>query len=698
MMSGLHVGSDFRKFAHGKLPPLALVAIILLPLLFGGLFPWSYWDPLGNMDKMPVALVNSDEGDAGQEVVDNLVEIQPLNFEVVSAEEARKGIEDGTYYLGMEIPTDFTEAATSVNSDNPHQAKINIALNETNGFIPTMLGNQATTLVTAAVSDTVGSKVVDQLFVGINTLGEGLDKAADGAGQLDDGAQTAREGSEKLDEGGTKLNDGVQELNSKVQQLPEAVTTLDDGVGRLQEGAKTLNEGLGAAADGVSGLSKGLDTLEKGTERLGEGATAVSGGVDKIVGVAGKLQAAQDALADINANLDNVIADLDRSPIPGSNELAAQARAAKAQLNSGALTGALDNDLVGQLALLQGGAAELAKQLSDPQAEYLGGVNKAVAGARALVDGLQRLDEGSGALLAGITTLKDGTSKLVVAANTATDATSRLADGSNQLVVGLGDLNEGLVKLSDGTGELSMQLSDGADKAPSWEGSRLSKAVESASNPVVTNNVGDSLTYFGKGLSPFFLSLSLWFGALITFMVFPQFSRRAIDSGTNPLRVHLATVIPAFIIGILQSITLWVVQMFILDVDPEHPLALLGVLIFMDWVFLQAITALNTVLGPAPGRLVTMALMSLQLVASNGIYPPEVQPEFIQWVHSWDPMRYSVDLVRYALFSTSDYDPRMWQAVTYLFLVGVAAAALSTTALYFRRRMRKDHLHPEISV
>jgi len=697
-VSGLHLNADFRKFAHGKLPPLAILAIVLLPLLFGGLFPWAYWDPLGNMSKMPVALVNSDEGDAGQEVVDNLVDVQPLNFVVVSAEEARKGIEDGTYYLGMEIPTDFTEAVTSVNSDVPHQAKINIALNETNGFIPTMLGNQATTLVTAAVSNTVGSKVVDQLFVGINTLGEGLDKAADGAGKLDDGAQTAHEGSEKLNDGGTKLNDGIQTLNEKVQELPGAVTKLDDGVGKLQSGAQELNTGLHTAATGASQLSQGLDTLEQGTQRLGAGATQISGGVDKIAGVAGKLQAAQAALEDINANLNNVIRDLDASPIPGSNELAAQARAAQAQLNSGALTGALDNDLVGQLGLLQSGAAELAKQLSDPESQYLGGVNKAVAAARQLVDGLQKLDDGSGALLAGITTLKDGTSKLVVAASTATDATSKLADGSNQLVVGLGDLNEGLVKLSDGTGELSMQLSDGAEKAPRWEGTRLNRAVEAASNPVVTNSVGDSITYFGKGLSPFFLSLSLWFGALITYMIYPQFSRRAIDSGTNPIRVHLNTVIPAIIVGTAQSIVLWLMQMYILDVDPQHPLALLAALIFIDWVFVTCVTALNTTFGPAPGRLITMALMSLQLVASNGIYPPEVQPEFIQWVHSWDPMRFSVDLVRYGLFSTSSYDPRMWTAVTVLFFVGAGAFALSCFSLWFRRTLRKSHLHPEIKV
>ena len=166
-MSGLHLGSNFRKFLHGKLPPLALIAITLLPLLFGGLFVWSYWDPLGNLNKVPVALVNSDEGENGQQVVDKLLEEKPMNFQVVSAEEARQGIADGTYYLGMEIPTDFTEAVTSVKEDNPHQAKINVTLNETNGFIPTMLGGQASRVITDTVSNTVGSKVVDLSLIHI---------------------------------------------------------------------------------------------------------------------------------------------------------------------------------------------------------------------------------------------------------------------------------------------------------------------------------------------------------------------------------------------------------------------------------------------------------------------------------------------------------------------------------------------------
>lgn len=36
----------------------------MLPLLYGALYLWSFWDPYGRLDKIPVALVNDDKGAA----------------------------------------------------------------------------------------------------------------------------------------------------------------------------------------------------------------------------------------------------------------------------------------------------------------------------------------------------------------------------------------------------------------------------------------------------------------------------------------------------------------------------------------------------------------------------------------------------------------------------------------------------------
>ncbi|MCQ9351487.1 YhgE/Pip family protein [Corynebacterium sp. 153RC1] len=104
-MNLFHIGSELRRFGHGKLPPVAITVIILLPLLFGGLFVWSYWDPIGRINQLPVAIVNSDQGttvdgkelNAGDEVTKSLIANTQTDFIEVTPEQAREGIADGTY-------------------------------------------------------------------------------------------------------------------------------------------------------------------------------------------------------------------------------------------------------------------------------------------------------------------------------------------------------------------------------------------------------------------------------------------------------------------------------------------------------------------------------------------------------------------------------------------------------------------------
>ena len=93
-----------------------------------------------------------------------------------------------------------------------------------------------------------------------------------------------------------------------------------------------------------------------------------------------------------------------------------------------------------------------------------------------------------------------------------------------------------------------------------------------------------------------------------------------------------------------------------------------------------------------------MVLMSLQLVASNGLYPPEVQPDFIQWVHSWDPMRFSVDLMRHTLFGTLPGDNRVGVATAVLGALGVASFLLAMLGFWKERVLMEKDIHPELDV
>jgi len=108
-MSLLHIGTELRRFGRGKLPPIALSVVMLLPLLFGGLFVWSYWDPIGHLNNLPVALVNSDKGAmikgkhtvAGDQIVDKLIESKAVDFYQVTPDDARHAIHRGAQGVGL---------------------------------------------------------------------------------------------------------------------------------------------------------------------------------------------------------------------------------------------------------------------------------------------------------------------------------------------------------------------------------------------------------------------------------------------------------------------------------------------------------------------------------------------------------------------------------------------------------------------
>ena len=98
---------EWKSLFHNKILLLVVIVIALIPAIYAGLFLASMWDPYGNVDKLPVAIVNEDEpaeyGDTtltvGDQLVDNLKENDSLAFNFVDADVAKEGLKNGTYYM-----------------------------------------------------------------------------------------------------------------------------------------------------------------------------------------------------------------------------------------------------------------------------------------------------------------------------------------------------------------------------------------------------------------------------------------------------------------------------------------------------------------------------------------------------------------------------------------------------------------------
>src|SRR6187431_2029186 len=219
-MLSLTSGTELRRFGRGRLPRLAVAAMLLVPLLYGALYLWAFWDPTGHLDAVPVALVNADAGAdrdgtqvaAGQDLTDELTDGAALDWVVTDAADAAEGVRDGDYYFAVTIPADFSADLVSAGGDAPTAAQIDVTYNDANSFIGTTLGRSAMDHVRDGVAATAGEQAVDQVLIGLGSARNGMLQAADGAVSLRDASEQLGDGARQVADGATGARDGAAQL------------------------------------------------------------------------------------------------------------------------------------------------------------------------------------------------------------------------------------------------------------------------------------------------------------------------------------------------------------------------------------------------------------------------------------------------------------------------------------------------------
>lgn len=279
MLAGLAFGSEIKRFGRSRLTRVAIVVLMLLPLVYGALYLWAFWDPFGHTNKMPVALVNSDRGavvsgqqfNAGAEIAKSLTADGGLDWHVVDLAEARNGVDRGKYYFMVELPPDFSAAIASPVTGQPKKANLIAVYNDANNYISTSIGRTAIGQVLNAVSSRISGQAVNQMLSVVVSSGSGIKQAADGAAQLDDGAgqlvsglDTARSGSATLATGAKQLSDGINQATDPLLAVTKAVSQIGGSTQQLQQGAAALaqaNDQLGAIAGAQDAAANSLSSV-----------------------------------------------------------------------------------------------------------------------------------------------------------------------------------------------------------------------------------------------------------------------------------------------------------------------------------------------------------------------------------------------------------------------------------------------------
>ncbi|MFE2281980.1 YhgE/Pip family protein [Streptomyces sp. NPDC059454] len=685
---------ELRRFGRGALPRAALVALLVLPLLYGALYLWSFWDPYGRLDRIPVALVNDDKGaradgrriTAGDDIAEGLRDSGTFDWREVSAAEARRGVEDGTYYLSLTLPADFSRRIASGSGDSPETGALQVRTNDANNYIVGQISRTVFGEVRQAASTKTSRSFLDRIFVsfsdihgetvkaakGADKLGNGIGKAEKGSEDLADGLTDARKGSGKLSEGLKTLHKGAGDLEDGARKVADGTRSLADKVNAvdaeagpfLEDNEKTIGDTARFVADSAGKLREDLDTLEEKAPAAAKDARAAAGTMDDV----------HRARCEDAELPDPACPDLKRARD-------AVATAATVAGDVGALvTGHRDDlkKLDTRLAALEKQAralADRAPHLSEDLDDAVTEINK--------------LDTGAGKVAAG-------TKKLAKGLGTAETGAADLDRGVGALKTGADDLNGGLHALVDGSGELAGGLHDGAGKIPDYDEQDRDRRTEVMADPVrlVSRDLHEAPDY-GTGFAPYFIPLSLWVGAMVAYMLIAPMNRRALAAGASARRIALAGWLPVAAIGVLQTLALMSVLHWALGLQMARAAGTVGFLCLVTACFAAIVQWLNACFGAA-GRILVLALLMLQLTSAGGTYPVQTSPGFFNALHPFLPMSHVVGALR-RLITGGGLAP-VWQACAVL--AAFTAGALALTALSARRRQvwTVDRLHPELSL
>lgn len=283
------IKAEWKNIAKSTWLKIVLCAIMIIPMIYACVFLGSMWDPYGQTDQLPVAVVNKDKEveyngstmDIGKQLSDKLAKNDSMDFNIVSSSKAQKGLKDGKYYMIITIPENFSKNATTLLDDDPKTMMLTYTTNPQTNYVATKMDESAMAKVKAEISSTVTKTYSKILFKNVKTLSKGFKTAAEGSQKLSDGVNTAKDGNATITENLNTLassalvfNDGADSLVKGLSAYTKGVSTAKAGAQQLDNNSATLNNG---AAQLKAGSSQLLSAVQAAEKQLGDGINASAG-------------------------------------------------------------------------------------------------------------------------------------------------------------------------------------------------------------------------------------------------------------------------------------------------------------------------------------------------------------------------------------------------------------------------------------
>mgnify|MGYP003289697168 FL=1 len=389
---------------------------------------------------------------------------------------------------------------------------------------------------------------------------------------------------------------------------------------------------------------------------------------------------------------------------------------------------------------LQAGNAKVqagANQVKNGESQVKDGANQVKSGASALNDGASQLKQGSDQLSDGASQVEKGSEELSAAVDPSlipdgpikdyaegnvklangssqvAEGGKQLANGANQLADGGSQLANGTVQVAEGSSKLaegSVSLASGASLLSNGATNALFAASSSLGSTANTlggitgideDTLGDyflspvqlernelfPVNSYGSDVSPFYLVLSMWVGAVITCVML----KPGTSQGTkySPFEMYFGKLLTYIIMSILQA-CVTIMGCYLLGIQIVNPILFIASCILVSMIFMILIYSIISAIGTV-GKAIGVILLVLQISATGGIYPIQIMHPFFKALYPYMPMTYGITLVREAQLGVvwSNYIPAL------IILLAIGCLTITAAVIIKEKLDKPSHYFEE---
>ncbi len=618
----------------------ALAAVAIVPLLYSGSYLSAFWNPYGHLNSLPIAIVNQDQGYHGHQEGRQVIHMLPkdLHTRIFTSGQnvhAQKLLKSGKVDMVIDIPKNFSRDLF-----HQHTPTISYATDPGTNYLTGILMDREAVSLTQSMVHHIQSHITHREFAGMTRLQQDSWKLHEAAATLSQKSQALKPGgitlSQDLKAAATasrQLSQNTQQLASQYHLFASNVQAYVLSQDKVNHNMNILSQKAGDFHQGILQEQQAISALASYANKLANQSTSLTSASSSLTQATTQLQGNEERQGQL---LQEAITLAHKSPNNPSTQKELQ-------------------QVLGRMQAHQVPIQNLSQHINQGATELTHNLQAFTQASSQLAASTQVLDQHAASLTASSSAFDTSIIELQQASAQITEAAQKIDSGAQQLTEPLASLAQGQNTASRSLGNLSSHLTQYTNSVNlitqplslfSSHLTQLSKDLGKAKNPLSVlasplkthhMNVGPQGNY-GTGLSPYFVGLSLWVGALVVTVLVPGGKKDGLKT-----RQWLSLGLSA-----AQFLVLTAGILILLPLHPTHLVVFWLVLAAISLSWWAIMRFLVEKFGDG-GRLLAIVLLVVQLSGSAGTYPIALSPRFFALIHPYLPMTWAIHVMRYAL-------------------------------------------------